>query len=68
MAVLKKAFELVQDVCVECGTPTDGRYRIGNNDYCSDDYTRYKERNVDMRKIRATDKAKRLLIDITEDL
>ncbi len=68
MARLKKAFEMLQDVCVECGTPTDGRNLIGDKDYCSDDYTREKEKLVDRKKLRRTEDAKRLLQNITEDL
>ncbi|KKK95151.1 hypothetical protein LCGC14_2675710 [marine sediment metagenome] len=68
MTRLKKAFDKLQDVCVVCGTPTDGRYLIGDKDYCSDDYTREKEKPIDLKKIRLTNEAKRLLVDITGDL
>ena len=68
MTRLKKAFDKLQDVCTVCGTPTDGRYLIGNKDYCSDDYTREKEKPIDLKKIRLTNEAKRLLVDITGDL
>ncbi len=68
MAKLKKVFDLVQDVCVVCGTPTDGRYLIGDKDYCSDDYTRKLEEPLDKRKLKLTEQAKRLLKDITGDL
>ena len=68
MARLKKIFDLIQDVCVICGTPTNGKYLIGDKDYCSDDHTREKERLVDAEKSRKTDEAKMLLKNITEDL
>ncbi len=68
MARLKKAFDKLQDVCTVCRTPTDGRYLIGDKDYCSDDYTRELEKPIDREKIRLTNEAKRLLVDITEDL
>lgn len=68
MTSLKKVFDLVQDVCSVCGTPTDGRYLIGDKDYCSDDYTRELEKPEDEKKIRRTNEAKRLLVNITGDL
>jgi hypothetical protein len=68
MARLKKAFEKLQDVCYVCGTPTDGRYLIGDKDYCGDDFQREKEKRVDLRKIERTKVAKKLLKDITGDL
>lgn len=68
MTRLKKAFDLLQDTCVICGTPTDGTYLIGDKDYCSDDHSRKKEEPVDKKKLRKTKEAKRILKTITSDL
>jgi len=66
--VLKKVFDLVQSVCIKCGTPTHGEFTIGSKEYCKDDYQKEEEKIVDKRKIRLTEEAKRLLKNITEDL
>ena len=68
MSRLKKAFNKLQDVCIVCGTPTNGKYLIGDNDYCGDDYQQEIEKPENERKIKRTEEAKKLLKDITGDL
>ena len=68
MTSLKRVFDLVQSVCIKCGTPTHGEFTIGSKEYCGDDYQKEKEKTVDRRKLRLTEEAKKLLKDITEDL